>query len=84
MTMKRILVLHGAGMDMRGKVQLIDSAKQAARDVRGVLMGTQMLSDARGIARHRFFVTDEPKHFHAVGKRFLGQVINQVDRVNGH
>lgn len=69
---------------MGPKVILIDSAKQAARDVRGVLMGTQMLSDARTEPKYRFFVTDEPQHFHTIGKRFLGRVINHVERVNGH
>ena len=65
-------------------VTLVDSAKQTAMEVRGVLMGTDALCEARAHPRYRFFVTDEPSHFNLVGHRFLGQVIGSVERVNGH
>ncbi len=68
---------------MGKKVKLVDSAKQAARDVRGVLMGTQMLTDSKAKPKYKFYVTDEPQHFHNIGKRFLGRVIEHVDKVNG-
>ena len=64
-------------------VTLVDSAKQTTTEVRGVLMGTDALTEARGHARYRFFVTDEPTHFSRVGHRFLGQLIGSVERVNG-
>ena len=63
---------------------LVDSAKQTAVEVRGVLMGTDTLCDQRGRPRYRFFVTDEPNHFNRIGHRFLGQVIGSVERVNSH
>ena len=66
------------------RVALVDSAKQTATEVRGVLMGTDMLCDSRMRPRYRFFVTDEAHHFTRVGHRFLGQVIGSVERVNGH
>ena len=65
-------------------VTLVDSAKQTAAEVRGLLMGTDLLSQHRAKPRYRFFVTDESAHFHAIGQRFLGHVIGSVERVNGH
>ena len=66
------------------RVTLVDSAKQTAAEVRGVLMGTDALRHQLGHPRYRFFVTDEPAHFNRLGHRFLGQVLGSVERVNGH
>ena len=63
---------------------LVDSARQTAAEVRGVLTGTDALRDGRNRPRHRFFVTDEPTHFTRLGHRFLGQVIGSVERANPH
>ena len=63
---------------------LVDSAKQTAAEVRGVLLGTDMLHGQNGRPRHRFFVTDEPKQFSRMGHQFLGRVVGSVERVNGH
>ncbi|MBI3321920.1 MAG: glutamate racemase [Candidatus Omnitrophica bacterium] len=63
-------------------VTLVDSAKQTATEVRGVLMGADALCHHKGRPRYRFFVTDEPSHFTHLGHRFLGQVIGLVERVN--
>jgi len=65
-------------------VALVDSAHETALEVRGLLLGTDTLHDARPRPRYRFFVTDEPIHFTRVGHRFLGQVVKSVERVNGH
>ncbi|PIQ83245.1 MAG: glutamate racemase [Candidatus Omnitrophica bacterium CG11_big_fil_rev_8_21_14_0_20_63_9] len=73
-------IQHVLGPD----VTLVDSAKQTAVEVRGVLMGAETLCDHRLRPRYRFFVTDEPAHFNQVGHRFLGQVLGSVERVNGH
>ena len=66
------------------KVTLVDSARQTAIEVRGVLTGTEALCDGRSRPRYRFFVTDEPTHFNQLGQRFLGQILGSVERVNGH
>ena len=66
------------------KVALVDSARQTASEVRGVLLGTDTLCDRRVRPRHRFFVTDEPAHFNRIGHQFLGQVIGSVERANSH
>ena len=64
------------------EVTLVDSAKQTVEEVRGVLMGSDILSNGAARPRYRFFVTDEPTHFNRIGHRFLGQVIGSVERVN--
>ncbi len=63
---------------------LVDSAREMVADVRGLLLGTDLLCDDRVRPRYRFFVTDEPAHFSELGHRFLGRVIGSVERVNGH
>ena len=63
-------------------VTLVDSAQQTVVEVRGILMGSEALSNGGSRPRYRFFVTDEPSHFHRIGHRFLGQVIGSVERVH--
>ena len=65
-------------------VALVDSARQTANEVRGVLMGADTLSDSRRKPRYRFFVTDEPTQFNRIGHQFLGRAIGTVERVNGY
>ena len=69
---------------MGPRVALVDSARQTANEVRGVLMGADTLSGAPAKPRYRFFVTDEPTQFDRIGHQFLGQAIGTVERVNGH
>ena len=70
---------------MGPQVALVDSAKQTATEVRGVLTGADALSNGQAAKpRYRFFVTDEPNHFGRIGQQFLGQVIGSVERVNSH
>ncbi len=65
-------------------VTLVDSARQTAAEVRGVLLGADTLRDEARKPRYRFFVTDEPTHFLRVGERFLGRLAGSVEHVNGH
>ena len=65
-------------------VTLVDSAKQTAVEVRGVLMSADALAQRSGRPRYRFFVTDETTHFNRVGNRFLSQVTGSVERVKVH
>ena len=69
---------------MGREVALVDSARQTAIEVRGVLMGADILSHQRRRPRHRFFVTDTPSQFMRIGHGFLGRLIDSVERVNGH
>ena len=63
-------------------VSLVDSGEQTAGDVRGVLAGNELLTNGKKNPKHRFFVTDEPAHFHKVGHRFLGKLAGSVERAH--
>jgi len=78
------LLTHTIQQVLGPRTALVDSARQTAAEVRGVLLGTDTLCDRRLGPRYRFFVTDEPTHFGRVGQRFLGRLIHSVERVNGH
>lgn len=65
-------------------VTLVDSARQTASEVRGVLAGADTFAREGAKPRYRFFVTDEPVNFGRLGQQFLGQIIGSVERVNGH
>jgi glutamate racemase len=60
-------------------IHLIDSGRQTAVDVQGLLMGMDMLCDKRSKPSYRFYVTDENEHFQTLSSRFLGRVVNKVE-----
>ena len=66
------------------RVHLVDSARETAREVRGLLTAQEALSHGTRRPQYRFFVTDEPRHFSHVGQQFLGHLIRSVERVNSH
>lgn len=57
---------------MGDAVTLIDSAASTAVEVERVLSEKKMLNESAAEACHRFFVTDSPERFMAVGRRFFG------------
>lgn len=57
---------------MGNAVALIDSAASTALEVERVLREKKMLNESRAEAVHKFFVTDSPERFMAVGRRFFG------------
>lgn len=72
-------VLHYA---VGSKVRLIDSATQTAIEAKTLLAWSESMSLSRQRPAHRFFVTDEPGRFAELGKRFLGQPLRSIERVN--
>lgn len=62
-----------------GGVPLVDSARSTAEDVAAAVGTTPSGADP---ARRRFFVTDAPERFAAVGSRFLGSAIEDVEHVD--
>jgi glutamate racemase len=58
------------------QVSLVDSAEETASEVKQLLSGQGLLArgPAQPISAHRFFVSDVPEKFVAVGKRFLGKM----------
>ena len=62
-------------------VALIDSAKQAACEVKQILAQTGLLeSNAR--PQRNFYVSDGPAWFQGLAKRFLGHQVKEVIKVN--
>ncbi len=69
---------------MGPKVRLVDSARQVALKSKEVLQSLGLEHSGRSGAApaHRFFVTDEPKHFETLSVRFLGRRVGDVARVD--
>lgn len=65
---------------MGGGVKLIDSAHSVAAQVKEVLGRRGMLA-SRAKASMKFYVSDWPENFKALGKGFLGEELRQVKEV---
>ena len=66
---------------MGGKVCLIDSAIETAREIRTVLQNLSLLNPSgEGIIRE-FYVTDSPEKFKTFGERFLGETIEYIKKI---
>jgi glutamate racemase len=57
-------------------VFLIDSACETAREVKEVLSARRIVGDEQHKGRDRFYVSDSPEAFAAIGETFLGQSIS--------
>jgi glutamate racemase len=62
-------------------VTLIDSAEETAGEVARVLSEQGMTAPAGQPSEHRFAVSDDPARFTAVGSRFLGERLTDVEVV---
>ncbi|MFH1904900.1 MAG: glutamate racemase [bacterium] len=76
------LLKETIGSIVGDSIQLIDSAEEVAKDVKNTLSRLKILRHGKRKARHSFFVTDEPKRFRQLGKRFLGRNIGKVENVS--
>ena len=63
------------------RVNLVDSAKQVAIEVKNILTAEGLLNRARR-SKNKFYVSDNPEGFRVLAKRFLGQPVHNVTRVN--
>jgi len=63
------------------EVSLIDSAEETAATV-GEVLRTRSLAATGGKVSHRFAVSDDPTRFTAVGSRFLGERLSDVEVVS--
>ncbi len=59
-------------------VMLIDSAKEVAFEVKELLKTLNLENPNHHHPKHVFIVSDEPKHFQKLAKRFLGFKISKV------
>jgi glutamate racemase len=65
--------------EMGPTVALIDSADETAIDVVEVLRNQGVLSPSTDAPLHRFIASDAPQHFLALGSRFLGRPLGEVE-----
>jgi glutamate racemase len=65
---------------MGPNVQLVDSAREVALQVKELLTKTRLLRTRLGPCRHMFIVSDEPKQFQRLASRFLGRSVKNVRR----
>jgi glutamate racemase len=63
-------------------VQLIDSGKETAKEVKSLLIKNGILNNSGRVQENKFFVSDIPAKFEEIGSRFLGQELNNVERVD--
>jgi len=59
-------------------VQLVDSAEATAAQTGALLTRLELLNPGNIAPAHRFYVTDVPQRFRAVGERFLGRPLVDV------
>lgn len=69
--------------EMGKEVALVDSAQEVAKDLKDILKVKKILNTGRRSSRnqYQFLVSDEPKHFQKLAKRFLGQDILEVKKL---
>ncbi len=65
---------------MGKKVLLVDSAQELALEVKELLENSGMRQTRKQAGRHVFLVSDQPKHFRRLARRFLGRHIQTVRR----
>lgn len=68
--------------DVAGEeVRLVDSAEAVAEGAHTLLAELKLLNPGNRAPAHRYFVTDVPQRFQAVGERFLGSSLGDVEVV---
>lgn len=70
------------GKVMGPQVRLIDSAEETARAVRALLVARGEHPALKGRARHAIFVTDLPKKFRGLSRRFLGRPVSHARAID--
>lgn len=64
-------------------IALVDSARETAREVKGLLQSAGLGSGRKSVPfdGHQFFVTDLPDQFSVLGRRFLGRPLKRLRQV---
>ena len=66
---------------MGKKVQLVDSAKEVAKEAHLILDANGLLNNGERPARSEFFVSDEPHRFAKLGEKFLRRRLGRVRKI---
>lgn len=69
------------GQEMGKKVKLVDSAREAAREVQHILEQKKLAAN-KGIGNCLFYVSDIPEKFITVGQQLLGEKIQQATQID--
>jgi glutamate racemase len=76
-------LLRSAIAEVTGpEVILIDSAEATARELAQLLKTGDLAASGGAEAQHHFYLSDLPRNFSEIGKRFLGRTIDLVHRVD--
>lgn len=67
---------------MGGKVTLIDSAEETALEVKRILEGRDLLKSSESKPDYKFYISDFPEKFIQISKRFLGEKIKEVKKID--
>jgi len=62
-------------------VGLIDSAVETSYEVKTILEVTGLNREQKGVPLREFYVTDSPERFLKVGENFLGQKIENIEKI---
>ena len=66
---------------MGDKVELVDSAKEVAYEVRQILESLELMSSSKRRGRYKYLISDRPQQFKKLAKNFLGHPIQHVEGV---
>jgi glutamate racemase len=67
--------------EVMGKAAIVDSAVETAKALKAMLEDGPLLRKAGVSGSHKFYVTDSTRKFASLGGRFLGEEINDIERV---
>ncbi len=62
----------------QGRVRLIDSAQETAREVGELLLARRLQAPPDRMGSEEFYVSDSPENFTAIGSAFLGRPLQRV------
>jgi len=66
---------------MGARVELVDSAREVAYEVRQILESLELTNCAKRKGRHKYLISDRPQQFKKLAKNFLGHDIKNVEGV---
>lgn len=66
---------------MGGKVKLIDSAIETAREITAILRNFSLQRTGKSNTTHKFYVTDSPERFIDIGKKYLGKKLDCIKKI---
>ncbi len=75
------LLKHVLSKIMGDGVTLIDSAIETACEISAILDAQGLMNISGQPVRHEFYVTDSPQKFLSVGERFLGRIIENIEKI---